>query len=320
MCAELQRPLGSGFDATSTVDEVLESVDLGGRTALVTGGYSGIGLEMTRALSAAGATVLVPARRPDLAKEQIGDLPRVEVGQVDLGEPESIAAYADSLLVSGRDLDLQINNAGIMAPPLQRVGPGWESQLAVNHLGHFALTNRLWPALRGGDGARVVAVSSAGHKLGGIHWQDPNWDEDEYDKWLAYGQSKTADALFAVELDRLARGDGVRAFSAHPGGIATGLQRHLTLEDEIAMGFKDANGNDVVKMKTPPQGAATPVWAATSAQLDGRGGVYCEDCDIARVEQPGERASGVATHAFDPEEARRLWTLSAEMTGLNTFA
>ncbi len=209
-----------------------------------------------------------------------------------------------------------------MASPERRVGPGWESQFATNHLGHFALTNLLWPALAAAPGARVVSLSSTGHKLSGIRFDDINFDAG-YDKWRAYGQAKTANALFAVQLDALGRDFGVRAFAVHPGGIMTELQRHLPREEMIAAGWMDEHGKLDPRFKTPAQGAATSVWAATATALEGMGGVYCEDCDIAEATVPGSpeaRIRGVDAHAVDRDAAARLWQVSAEMTGINAFS
>ncbi len=310
-----QQPLHSGFDAHSTADEVLAGVDLDGRLALVTGGYSGLGLETTRALVRAGARVVVPARRPDAAREALSDLgDSVEVDELDLGDQASVRAFAERFVASDRSLDLLIANAGIMACPETRVGDGWEAQFGTNHLGHFALVTRLWPALVRDGGARVVSLSSAGHHRGGIRWEDVMWTHD-YDKWAAYGQAKTANALFARQLDTLGAASGVRAFSVHPGGILTPLQRHLPKEEMVALGWIDEAGNEVGQgFKTPEQGAATSVWAATSPQLDGLGGVYCEDCDVA-VDSEDRFRVGVAAWATDPAEAARLWSHSVALTG-----
>lgn len=319
-----QRLIGSGFNAQSTADDVLSGIDLTGKLALVTGGYSGIGLETTRALAAAGAHVVVPARRPEQAKEALAGIEGVELGELDLGDLDNVRAFAEGFLASGRGIDIVINSAGIMACPQTRVGPGWEAQFATNHLGHFALVNRLWPAIVEG-GARVVAVSSAGHRYSGIRWDDVQF-EHGYDKWQAYGQAKTANVLFAVQLDLLGRDSGVRAFALHPGGIMTPLQRHLPRQEMVDAGWIDAAGNLLVDFKTPEQGAATQLWAATSPQLDGMGGVYCEDCDIAPPHddtagaQPVGSAIGVFPYAVDPEQAARLWALSAELTGVNAVA
>ena len=313
----VQRPVASGFGRATTVDEVLAGIDLTGRTALVTGGYSGIGLVTTRALAAAGAHVIVPARRPDTAATQLAGIEDVETGRLDLGDLTSVAAFADQVVAAGRPLDIVIDSAGIMETPETRVGPGWEAQLATNHLGHFALVNRLWPVVA--DGARIVSVSSRGHHFSGIRWDDVQLDGG-YDKWLAYGQSKTANALFAVHLDAVGQERGVRAFSVHPGAILTPLVRHLSREEQIASGTIDEAGNAInPRFKTPEAGAATQVWAATSPQLDGLGGVYLEDCDVAVPWTEDLEFTGVKQWATDPDQAARLWELSAALTGVDAF-
>ncbi|MFI9567273.1 SDR family NAD(P)-dependent oxidoreductase [Streptomyces rishiriensis] len=314
-----QHKIGSGFDAHSTADDVLAGIDLSGQLAIVTGGYSGLGLETTRSLTGAGARVVVPARRPDTARAALEGLDGVEVDELDLADLDSVRAFADRFLASGRTVDLLIANAGVMACPETRVGPGWEAQFATNHLGHFALVNRLWSAIEPG-GARVVSVSSRGHHFSGVRWDDVHWRQG-YDKWEAYGQAKTANVLFAVHLDRLARDRGVRAFSLHPGGIITPLQRHIPKEEMVERGWIDEDGNviDQPGFKTPAQGAATQVWAATSPQLAGLGGLYLEDCDIAEPAVDGDVRTGVKDWATDPEQAARLWELSAELTGVNAF-
>ncbi|WP_163506138.1 SDR family NAD(P)-dependent oxidoreductase [Fodinicola acaciae] len=324
-----QHKIGSGFGARSTAAEVLHDIDLSDRLAVVTGGYSGIGLETTRALAGAGAHVVVPARRTETARETLAGIDNVEVDELDLGDLDSVRGFAERFLASGRDIHIMIDNAGIMACPETRVGPGWEAQFATNHLGHFALVNRLWPAIARGRG-RVVAVSSMGHRRSAIRWEDVMFERG-YDKWTAYGQAKTANVLFAVRLDALAKDAGVRAFALHPGGIMTPLQRHLERAEMVAAGWMDEDGNVLLSFKTPEQGAATQVWAATSPQLDGMGGVYCEDCDIAEQADPasvgsdpsspsGGFSGGVLPYATDPEQAARLWTLSAELTGVDAFA
>lgn len=316
-----QAPLGSGFGAHSTAAEVLEGVDLTGRLALVTGGYSGIGIEVVRALAGAGARVLAPARRPDVAREALDDIHGVQVGELDLADQDSVATYAAEVLRRGQHLDLLIGNAGVMACPERRVGDGWELQLATNHLGHYALANRLWPALRGG--ARVISVSSTGHHLSAMRWDDPDFTTG-YDKWLAYGQSKTANVLFAVHLDARGRGEGVRSFALHPGAILTPLGRHLQPEDIEKVLEYGADGEAVMPdFRSPEAGAATAVWAATSPPLANRGGLYLEDCDVAVPSgdlPPGkEGTSGVKDYALDPGEAERLWDWSADRTGLNVL-
>ncbi|HEV7752292.1 MAG TPA: SDR family NAD(P)-dependent oxidoreductase [Baekduia sp.] len=317
-----QHPLPSGFGARTTAAEVLDGIDLSGQLAIVTGGYSGLGLETVRALTGAGAHVVVPARRREHAEEVLADVGGTEVDELDLGDLASVRAFAERFLDSDRSIDILINNAAIMAAPETRVGPGWEAQFATNHLGHFALTNLLWPALRAAGGARVVALSSTGHKLSPIRFDDLQFTNG-YDKWQAYGQAKTANSLFAVHLDAIAQAAGVRAFAAHPGGIMTPLQRHLTREEMIASGWMDEEGNVDEGFKTPEQGAATSTWAATSPQLAGMGGVYCEDCDIAsptEVGSPTARIRGVDAHAIDPDVAAQLWDVSARLTGVDAFA
>ncbi|MFI6962333.1 SDR family NAD(P)-dependent oxidoreductase [Streptomyces sp. NPDC050255] len=312
-----QHNIGSGFGARSTTDEVLSGIDLSGSTAIVTGGYSGLGLETTRALAAAGARVVVPARRPAAARKAIEGIDNAETDDLDLSDLDSVRGFAERFLASGRTIDLVINSAGIMACPETRVGPGWEAQFATNHLGHYALINHLWPAIARG-GARVVAVSSGAHGMG-VRWDDLQFERG-YDRWQAYGQAKAANVLFAVQLDALGRDAGVRAFAVHPGSILTPLQRHLAKADMVDAGWIDEHGNPTdPTFKTPAQGAATQVWAAVSPQLTGKGGVYCEDCDVAEPARDGAEG-GVHPHATDPEQAARLWALSAGLTGVDAFA
>ncbi|WP_020673307.1 SDR family NAD(P)-dependent oxidoreductase [Amycolatopsis nigrescens] len=312
-----QHKIGSGFGAASTAAEVLDGIDLTGKLAIVTGGYSGIGLETTRVLTLAGAHVVVPARRRGIAEEALTGIDGVEVDELDLGDLDSVRTFAERFLASGRGIDLFIGSAGVMACPESRVGPGWEAQFATNHLGHFALVNRLWPAIA--PGARVVSVSSRGHHFSDIRWDDLQFG-DGYDKWQAYGQAKTANVLFAVHLDALAKARGVRAFALHPGSILTKLGRHLDRQELIDLGALDESGDPMGHVKTPEQGAATQVWAATSSRLDGMGGVYCEDCDVAELAVADGLRAGVRDYAIDPAQAARLWTLSAELTGVNAFA
>jgi NAD(P)-dependent dehydrogenase (short-subunit alcohol dehydrogenase family) len=315
-----QHPISSGFDRDSTVEDVLAGMDLSGQLAIVTGGYSGIGLETVRGLSAHGATVVVPARRPDIARAELRGIDHVEVAELDLADLDSVSAFSIGFLATGRTVDMLINSAGVMGPPETRVAHGWELQFAANHLGHFALTNQLYPALRADGGARVVAVSSRGHKFGQIRWDDLEFREG-YDAYQAYGQSKRANVLFALGLDTLAAGDGVRAFSLHPGGIMTNLQRHMSREQQESLGWYDPAGNLIMHFKSPSQGAATSVWAATSPQLNGIGGLYLEDCEVAAAVAPGtDPLHGVESDAIDPGSATRLWAVSAELTGVDAFA
>lgn len=322
-----QRPIGSGFDAYSTSLDVIRGIDLAGRLAIVTGGYAGLGLEAARTLASAGARVIVPARDLDRARRAIAGIGGgIEARPMDLADPASIDAFARGVVQSGLSLDILLDSAGIMADPrLVRDGRGNELQFSTNHLGHFRLALRLWPALLRANGARVVSVSSLGHRLSDIDWDDVNFERRAYDGWIAYGQSKTANVLFAVELDRRGRDHGIRAFSLHPGGIVTGLAKHMSIESLKEMGNLDADGEPVIDpardMKSIAQGAATHVWCATNPRLDGMGGVFCIDSDIAEVEDidaatDGRRARGVAPYAIDPVAATRLWELSEAMAGV----
>lgn len=311
-----QREIGSEFGFDSTAAEVLAGLDLTGTFAVVTGGYSGLGLETTRALAAAGAEVLVPARRPAAAAAALDGLERVATDPLDLSDLDSVRAFAERRIADGRHIDILVNNAGIMACPQARVGPGWELQFAVNHLGHYALTGLLRPLLNGGS--RVVAVSSGAHRGSPIRWDDVHF-RGGYERFAAYSQSKTANVLFAVELDRLGKDSGVRAFALDPGAILTPLQRHLSAEEMRELGWIDERGETVPDwFKSPRQGAATQTWAATSPKLEGLGGVYLLDCEVAEVSTGDE--PGVRPHAIDPEQAGRLWAYSAALTGVDAFA
>ncbi|MFH9728172.1 oxidoreductase [Streptomyces sp. NPDC017254] len=317
MTSTHQQPLGSPFSAAGTAEDVMAGLDLSGTNAVVTGGYSGLGLETTRALTAAGARVLVPARRPDVARTALADVRGCDVVPMDLADLGSVRAAAARIRDSLTRLDLFMAVAGVMATPERHVGPGWESQLAANHFGHFTLACELAPLLAAAGGARVVVNSSSGHTLTDFRWHDPHF-RTGYDKWLAYGQAKTANSLFAVRFDALGREDGIRAFALHPGKIITGLQREMPLREQIDRGWVDAYGNVIgADFKTPSQGAATGLWAATSPLLADRGGLYLEHCDIAGVSAPEAPMDdgGVRAYAIDPEAAVRLWDLSVAATG-----
>jgi NAD(P)-dependent dehydrogenase (short-subunit alcohol dehydrogenase family) len=300
---------------------VIRGIDLGGKSVVVTGGASGIGLETLRAFRSAGARVFVPARDMTRARATLADMPNVALEAMDLLDPPSIDRFAKRVLEVTPVLHILVNNAGVMAPPLRRDARGYESQFAANHLGHFQITCRLWSGLVGAKGARVVALSSYGHRRAGVDFHDPNFERRPYDPWVAYGQSKTADALFAVALDSIGQRRGVRAFSVHPGGIATDLIRHMSKAEIEASKIIGADGKPIIdpenNKKTPQQGAATSVWCATSPRLTSLGGVYCADCEIARALPTDDSAElhGVRPRATDPVAAGRLWQLSEQLTG-----
>ena len=325
---EMQYPLGSGFNAKSTANEVIKGIDLSGKIAMVTGGNTGIGLETTKALAAAGATVIVGARDFTKAKKNLNDTQRVELEALNLMDPSSIDAFAAKFLATKRPLHLLINNAGIMWVPLQRDSRGFESQLATNYLGQFQLTARLWTALKEANAARVVNVSSYGHQMAPFNFDDPNFEHREYQTLEAYGQSKTASNLFALELDSRGKKYGVHAYSLHPGSIyGTELARNADIELFKQMGYFDEDGNIraeiVASLKTIPQGAATTVWCATSPLLNNIGGVYCEDSDIAVLDfgnfgkDNGLGNRGVQPYSLDKYNAKRLWVLSEKMIGFD---
>ncbi|WP_254560559.1 SDR family NAD(P)-dependent oxidoreductase [Dyadobacter diqingensis] len=325
----LQKPVHSGFTSVSTATDVIKGISLTGKTAIVTGGYAGIGLETVRVFVNAGARVIVPARDVKKAEKNLEGVANVIIEPMDLMDPASIDAFAQRFLETDSPLHILVNNAGIMWVPLQRDARGYESQLSTNHLGHFQLTARLWPALKKADGARVIVVSSFGHQMSPFNFEDPNFEHRDYETLAGYGQSKTANNLFAVELDRRGKSDGVRAWSLHPGSVnGTDLGRVAPMELFQQMGTHDGDGNlypDVAgKLKTIPQGAATTVWCATSPLLNDLGGLYCENCDVAALDE-GNLAHnydepftlcGVKPYSVDSDNARRLWKLSEELTGV----
>jgi NAD(P)-dependent dehydrogenase (short-subunit alcohol dehydrogenase family) len=327
-----QTPIGSGFGKASTADQVIAGIDLAGKTAIVTGGYSGLGLETVRVFLAAGARVIVPARDVGRARTALAALPAAEIWPMDLLDPASIDAFAERFLAEGRPLQILVNSAGIMALPELTLDPrGHELQFATNHLGHFQLTLRLWPALKAALGARVVSVSSLGHRFSPVVFEDIDFRDRAYSPFAAYGQSKTANALFAVALDKRGVKDGIRAFAVHPGGIVeTNLGKYVDPAMLRDLGAIDAEGKAIINpergFKTPAMGAATQVWCAIHPALAGKGGVYCEDCDISVPLAPpqGEYAlgdtlgqGGVFPHAVDPVAAEKLWALSEELTGVH---
>lgn len=319
-----QNRIGTGFGASTTAAQVMTGVNLRGQNVVVTGGHAGLGLEVVRVLAGAGASVWVGARNPQRAQQLLEGIESVHVLHLDLADRTSIDVFAQRFTAENVPLHLLINNAGIMAVPFQRDAEGHELQLSTNYLGHFRLTARLWPALAAAKGGRVIALSSGAHRLSGVDLEDPEYHRRPYDKWQAYGQSKTAAALFAVELDRRGANEGVRAFSVHPGAIRTGLGAHLTTEDLVRIGaiFADGKPNPAFEalFKTVEQGAATTVWAATSSRLQGLGGLYCEDCDVADlVATTSTSLRGVLPHACDPQMAHRWWERSEELAGMPSF-
>jgi NAD(P)-dependent dehydrogenase (short-subunit alcohol dehydrogenase family) len=312
-------PARDGFGHDTTADEVLEEIDLAGMLALVTGGSGGLGAETARALASKGARVVLTAR--DVAKgEAVAQGIRgstgnddVEVEELELGSSASIRAFADRLLARHDALQILVNNAGVMACPFGRTADGFELQFGTNHLGHFLMTALVAPALLRGAPARVVSVSSRGHQMSPVVFDDVHFERRPYEKWSAYGQSKTANVLLAVELERRLGPRGVHANALHPGVIFTDLSRHL-VPDDIEFLRKRAPGGRM-RSKSVAAGAATSVYAATAPELEGRGGLYLEDCGVAAVNDAEGATSGVRSYAIDPESATRLWSLSEEMVG-----
>jgi NAD(P)-dependent dehydrogenase (short-subunit alcohol dehydrogenase family) len=313
------------FGATSTTDEVLEGVDLSGKRILVTGVSAGLGVETARTLAAHGAQVVGAARdlnKATAATEQVhaqatrgGGLKLVEL---DLASLASVRACADVLISNGESFDLVIANAGVMACPKGQTSDGFETQFGTNHLGHFVLVNRIVSLLK--PGSRLVTLSSAGHRFSDVDLDDPNFEKTPYTEFGAYGRSKTANILFAVEFDRRHKANGVRATAVHPGGIQTELGRHLSPEaiKQLIDGINAANaasGAQAFSWKTIPQGAATTVWSGIVAPADEVGGLYCEDCHVAELVEGEGLRGGVRPYALDPEHAKALWAKSEEMVG-----
>jgi NAD(P)-dependent dehydrogenase (short-subunit alcohol dehydrogenase family) len=316
----LQAPLGTPFSASSTASDVLDRVDLTGREVIVTGGHGRLGREVSRALAAAGAAVTVAARDPQRAAEAVAGIPGSRVEQLDLTDPGSVEAFAQRRLTSGRPLHVLINNATVFPAELRHDARGHELTFSTSHLGHFQLTRALLPALRAAGGARVVNVTSGAARVGGIRWDDPDFAAG-YDPRAAYGQSKRANVLFTVELDRRYADQGVRAFAAHPGVIVgPGPFPPETAALYRAQGLVDEDGAPVIDpgagKKTVEQGAATLVLGAASPWLDGLGGVYLKDCDVAVLDDTPRAVtlddipSDANSAMLDPRDARRLWELS----------
>ena len=314
------------FAFSTTTDEVLEGIDLTGTVAVVTGASGGLGLETSRALAAHGAHVVMAARDADKNLGAVASIVQQHPGAdvtpmtLDLASLASVRQFATDVLDRYDQIQLLVNNAGVMCTPFGHTADGFELQFGTNHLGHFLLTNLLVPALIAGAPSRVISVSSAGHAMGNIDFDDPNFAHRPYGGWESYGQSKTANILFARELDRRLASKGVRAYSVHPGGIQTELGRYMTPEDIKWLMDRIASspGGGSFEFKSIPQGAATQVWAATSSSLDGQGGIYLEDCQLAQPMGEGS-GRGYTPYAADDAAAERLWTMSEGFVG-QTFS
>lgn len=315
------------FGAKTTADEVLADKDLSGKTAFITGGYSGLGKETARAMAARGAHVIIAGRdlqKADEAAQEIREAvegAHVETIACDLASLASVRACGEEARDRFERIDLLINNAGVMACPQGETADGFEMQFGTNHLGHFLLTKELMPLLEkaadAGPDARIVNLSSRGHHMDKVHLDDPNFRDREYHKWLSYGQSKTANILFTVGLQNRFGHKGITAVAVHPGGIQTNLGRHMTDEDRAWMRSRMQAQSDeemLAAFKTIPQGAATTCFAATEPSLQGNGGVYCEDCHVAPVDDESP-TGGVRSYALDPATADALWSLSERMVG-----
>jgi len=307
------------FDATSTTDQVIDGISLEGKLAVVTGASSGLGVETCRVLAGAGATVLMVARDEAkleaAAKELLREQPGAQLHTqlMDLADLNSVRNAATEILLYHSEIQLLINNAGVMACPLSRTAQGFEMQFGTNHLGHFLFTGLLSQALIDGAPGRVVNLSSGGHKFAKFNFEDPSYNHREYDKWQAYGESKTANVLFTVGLDLRTRERGVRAYAVHPGVIMTNLSRHMDETDYKALMERNPT-SEPLQFKSLQQGAATTVWAASSPSLAKRGGIYLEDCQIAPAAAPG-KSTGVESYAVNASLAERLWALSEELVG-----
>lgn len=310
----------SEFGWASTTDEVLEGKDLSGMTVFITGANSGLGQETARAMATKGAHVVMAGRDQDKLDAAVAAIfetvpdARLDTITLDLGSLESIRAGTSRARQRFDKIDILINNAGVMATPFEHTTDGFERQFGTNHLGHFAMTAELMPLIERGTAKRIVNLSSRGHHMGPVHFEDPNYQHRPYDPWSSYGQSKTANVLFTVGLEQRFAVLGIHAYAVHPGGIQTNLGRHMTQEMQEGLMARISKSDTGFQWKTIPQGAATSCWAATADELEGKGGVYCEDCHVA--EQDDESTTGgVRSYALNTSFADRLWKLSEELTG-----
>jgi NAD(P)-dependent dehydrogenase (short-subunit alcohol dehydrogenase family) len=321
----MEIPMTKTFGATSTTDEVLEGVNLSGKRVLVTGASAGLGVETCRTLAAHGATVVGAARDLNKAHKATESVRKdaahggsLELVELDLASLKSVRACADALVKAGKPFDVVICNAGVMACPKGTTSDKFETQFGTNHLGHFVFVNRIASLMK--DGSRLVSLSSAGHRFSDVDLSDPNFDHTPYTEFGAYGRSKTANILFAVEFDRRHKNEGVRATAVHPGGIQTELGRYMTPEliQGMLKSIEDANkkaGAPPFQWKAIPQGAATTVWSGFVAPAETVGGLYCEDCHVAELQDNPEARGGVRAYALDAGHAKALWAKSEEMVG-----
>lgn len=309
------------FHAKSSALEVVKGLNanLEGKVVLLTGGTSGIGIETARALATANAHVIITARDMARGAEVVEDLKKtsgndnIDVMELDLNSLQSVRDFVDNFRARNLPINILICNAGIMACPQSKTVDGFETQFGVNHLAHFLLTTSLIPQLKAGKPARVVVVSSIANRRGGINWDDINW-EQKYDKWLAYAQSKTANILFARQLNKLYESEGIQAYSLHPGGIMTNLTKFVPLEEQQAMGWYKEDGTLQDRFKNVEQGASTSVYAALAPELEGKGGEYLENCAISQgVNTDSTQFWGMGPHSTDMQAAERLWTLSEQL-------
>ncbi len=311
----------ASFGHDTTTDEVLEGIDLTGKRALITGGSGGLGAETARAFASKGAHVIVTARDLPKAEAAVASIrestgnDRVEIEELELDSFASIRAFAKRFLARDESLQILVNNAGVMACPYGTTQDGFELQFGTNHLGHFLMTGLIAPALIAGAPARIVSVSSRGHHQSPVLFDDIGFEKHPYDKWEAYGQSKTANILFARELERRLGKQGVHANAIHPGVIMTDLARHMQPEDFTLLPERAAARGVEMTIKPVEAGAATQVYAATAPELEGIGGVYLEDCHIAEVDDHENAPEGVKSYALDSEAAQRLWSISEELVG-----
>ncbi len=308
------------FGEHTSAEEAARDIDLSGKTIVLTGGSAGLGVETARVLAGRGARIISVVRDEAKGEAAAAEIRKsvpnanIEIAVLDLFDLDSVKRGADEIAKRCARIDLLINNAGVMACPLGRTAEGLDTQLGTNHLGHFVLTARLIPQLLAGAPARIVNLSSSGHRLSPFRFEDPFFEKEPYDKWVAYGQAKTANVLFSIALDARFKDRGLRAFAVHPGAIQTELSRHMDQDDMKAL-LARRPANEPMKFKQVPQGAATTVWAATAPELEGQGGLYCEDCQVAKASDNPDQTSGVLAWALDPEAAEKLWALSEQWSG-----